>query len=147
MWQEAVYSTSDTLEGRYPFIQGRATEESVGRCCMMQLTPPPVAWQYDLFMSVNVYIRVCFWKQWVVSFVLLFSNVHAWTSRLVWLMMQWLRSAYVIVKMKILPEYHDIEDSMANHLGRESGLRLTSHQWAGALNNIINCLASRATRL
>ena len=83
-----------------------------------------------IYLSQSMYnISECFWKQWVVSVVLLFSNVHAWTSRLVWLMMQWLRSAYVIIKKKILPEYHDIEDSMANRLGRESGLRLTSHLW------------------
>ena len=51
-------SDSDTLEGRYSLIQGRAAEESVGRCCMMQLTPPPVAWQCNVFLLVNVYIGV-----------------------------------------------------------------------------------------
>ena len=49
-------SDSDTLEGRYPFIQGRAAEESVGRCCMMQVTPPPVPWLYDLFICQSMYI-------------------------------------------------------------------------------------------
>lgn len=88
-------SDSDTLEGRHPLIQGRAAEESVGRCCMMWLTPPPVAWQHNLFMSINVYIGICFCKQWVVSFVPLFSNVHAWTSRLVWLM----HDAVVVVSL------------------------------------------------